>query len=145
MPTWLIVLIGALAAVVTLASNIVTVFVLYRSKNAEIIKAEMEAYRLRAERLDREKQTDTQELNELRLKVADLEARTDLSEIRKGQAAIMELIAKQSSAILENQTNGMKMAHEFQQAMSALNAAAVQTVVTLEKMEKRLDQGLIMR
>lgn len=134
-----------ITAIIVAIPTALAAYVLYRSKNAEVIKGEMEAWKARAERQAKEREVDAAAIHERDVQIADLKARTDLSGIRDGQAAIMELIAKQSAAILENQSNGMKFAHEIQSALANLNAATVQLVVVVEKMEKRIDRGLIMQ
>lgn len=131
-------IISVVGGVLTLTSGGLAAYVLYRSKNAEVIKGEMDAWKGKAERLDKDFQTLVSLAHEKDVEIEGLKARTDLSEIRKGQAAIIELIAKQSAAILENQMNGMKIGQHVESALT-------QMVATMEKMEQRLNQGLIMK
>jgi len=125
------------------------VYIIVRSKTAEILRGERDAFRDKSDRLQEELvacrkeygeqlEERTQECHAKDIEIADLKARTDLTEIRKGQATILEVIAKQSASILDNQNRGMEVGTTLEKAM-------IEMVSTLKAMERRLDQGLIMR
>ena len=142
---WVTALISVVGGVTAAISWTVTAYVLYRSKNAELlaknnelIAGELEIYKDKTIRLENENKRFIAVTHEQAVEIEGLKARTDVTELKRGQAAIQESIAKQSAAILENQNAGMALGHHVEKVLTQL-------VTTLEKMEKRLDRGLIMK
>lgn len=110
----------------TVAMALLMAYVLYRSRTPEILRGELEASRIKCERLEGENEQFKTISHDKDVQIADLKARTDLTDLRQGQAAILKLISKQNASAMETQT--------------CMN----QMVTTLRAMEKRLDQGLVM-
>src|SRR5215813_3186012 len=110
-------LLAGLASIVGLATTLLTGYVLYRSRTPEILRAELQIQREKSERLEKENAELHRHGQDQSVEIEKLKARTDLDEIRKGQTAILEIIATQSASILDNQARTMAVLTASEKAM----------------------------
>lgn len=76
----------------TAVSLLLAVYVLARSKTPEILKAELEATRMRCDRYEEENANLQKQVHTKDVEIAELKAKTDLSQIQKTQHEILAAI-----------------------------------------------------
>ena len=114
------------AIITGIAAILTAAYVLFRSRTAEVLRGERDAYQEKCERLNDELKICIEESHAKDIEITDLRAKTDLSELTKGQAAVLANQAQMLAAAVELQTTLGHMTH------------------VLEAMEQRLAKGLVM-
>src|SRR5262245_13270041 len=122
----------------TVAMTLLMAYVLFRSRTPGILKGELEIQRQKSDRLEKENGDLTASNQQKDVEIAQLKERSDLTEIRKGQTAILEIIATNSASVLDNQSRMLSTSAGIEKAM-------IEMVTTLAAMERRLDRGLVMK